>query len=63
VSSAFVDCCQRELASVTFDSWTNLPEVGDARNKRQRNPKMEKSVAVCYSFVLFIASLARHSVD
>ena len=35
-------CEQRELASVSFDSWTNLPEVGDARNKRQRNPRLDK---------------------
>ena len=59
-----VDICrQRELASVNFDSWTNLPEVGDARNKRQRNPRMEKSVHlllafhswffVCFTYLLF----------
>jgi len=43
-------CRQRELASVSFDSWTNLPEVGDARNKRQRNPRLEKSASFCVSF-------------
>lgn len=33
---------QRKLSDVSFDDWTNLPEVGDARNKRQRNPKADK---------------------
>ncbi|XP_014780302.1 pre-mRNA-processing factor 6 [Octopus bimaculoides] len=33
---------KRELASVSYDDWMNLPEVGDARNKRQRNPRADK---------------------
>jgi len=37
---------KRDLAEVTFDDWSNLPEVGDARNKRQRNPRTEKFTPV-----------------
>lgn len=33
---------QRDLADVTEEEWKNIPEVGDARNKRQRNPRPEK---------------------
>ena len=33
---------QRKLADVSYDEWTSLPEVGDARNKKQRNPRAEK---------------------
>jgi pre-mRNA-processing factor 6 len=33
---------QRKLTDVTKDDWDNIPEVGDARNKKQRNPRTEK---------------------
>ena len=33
---------KRKLADVTDEEWMNMPEVGDARNKRQRNPRQEK---------------------
>lgn len=41
-------CCfknfvsQRDLAAVSEDEWLNIPEVGDARNKKQRNARAEK---------------------
>ncbi|KAH6934939.1 hypothetical protein HPB50_002305 [Hyalomma asiaticum] len=35
---------KRDLAQVTVDDWKTIPEVGDARNKRQRNPRPEKQV-------------------
>lgn len=28
---------QRALVDVSADDWINIPEVGDARNKKQRN--------------------------
>ncbi|XP_041360586.1 LOW QUALITY PROTEIN: pre-mRNA-processing factor 6-like [Gigantopelta aegis] len=37
---------KRDLADVTVDSWNNLPEVGDARNRKQRNPRTEKFTPV-----------------
>nr|CAB3265193.1 pre-mRNA-processing factor 6 [Phallusia mammillata] len=37
---------KRKLAVITEDDWTNIPEVGDARNKRQRNPRLEKITPV-----------------
>ena len=33
---------KRELASVSESEWNNVPEVGDARNRKQRNPRAEK---------------------
>lgn len=33
---------KRKLNDVSFDEWLNIPEVGDARNKRQRNARAEK---------------------
>nr|CAH7767016.1 unnamed protein product [Callosobruchus chinensis] len=33
---------KRDLAQVSEDEWKSVPEVGDARNKKQRNPRAEK---------------------
>ena len=33
---------QRKLSDVTKDDWDSIPEVGDARNRKQRNPQTEK---------------------
>ncbi|CAD6208449.1 GSCOCG00003461001-RA-CDS [Cotesia congregata] len=33
---------KRELINVSEDEWKNVPEVGDARNRKQRNPRAEK---------------------
>ncbi|XP_036139924.1 pre-mRNA-processing factor 6 isoform X2 [Monomorium pharaonis] len=33
---------KRELVNVTEDEWKNVPEVGDARNRKQRNPRTDK---------------------
>ncbi|XP_076648059.1 pre-mRNA processing factor 6 [Halictus rubicundus] len=33
---------KRELVNVTEEEWKNVPEVGDARNRKQRNPRAEK---------------------
>lgn len=33
---------KRGLVNVTDDEWRNIPEVGDARNRKQRNPRPEK---------------------
>lgn len=33
---------KRELKSVSEDEWASIPEVGDARNRKQRNPRAEK---------------------
>lgn len=32
------------------EEWLSIPEVGDARNKRQRNPRYEKLTPVPDSF-------------
>ncbi|RWS06625.1 pre-mRNA splicing factor-like protein [Dinothrombium tinctorium] len=37
---------KRELASVSEQEWMNIPEVGDSRNKKQRNPRYEKLTPV-----------------
>lgn len=41
---------QRKLAEVSEEEWLSIPEVGDARNKRQRNPRHEKLTPVPDSF-------------
>uniref|UniRef100_A0A336MK64 Pre-mRNA-processing factor 6 n=1 Tax=Culicoides sonorensis TaxID=179676 RepID=A0A336MK64_CULSO len=33
---------KRNLIQVSEEEWANLPEVGDSRNKKQRNPRAEK---------------------
>lgn len=33
---------KRKLADVTVEEWMSMPEVGDARNKHQRNRRQEK---------------------
>lgn len=33
---------KRELNSVSEYDWLNIPEVGDSRNKKQRNPRSDK---------------------
>lgn len=33
---------KRELSQVTEEEWKSVPEVGDARNRKQRNPRAEK---------------------
>lgn len=38
------------MAEVTEEEWLSIPEVGDARNKRQRNPRYEKLTPVPDSF-------------
>ncbi|KAI3378242.1 hypothetical protein SNEBB_006096 [Seison nebaliae] len=42
---------KRKLESVTPDEWSNLPDVGDARSKRQRNPRQERMSAVPDSLI------------
>lgn len=37
---------KRELADVPEEEWKIIPEVGDARNKRQRNPRTERLTPV-----------------
>ena len=35
--SCDINSVQRALGKVTVDQWVNIPDVGDARNKKQRN--------------------------
>ncbi len=37
---------KRKLDEVTYDQWCSIPEVGDARNKRQRNARADKMTPV-----------------
>lgn len=37
---------KRKLSDMSYDDWANLPDVGDARNKKQRNPKADKFTPV-----------------
>uniref|UniRef100_UPI00358DE5CD pre-mRNA-processing factor 6 n=1 Tax=Myxine glutinosa TaxID=7769 RepID=UPI00358DE5CD len=42
---------KRKLVEVSEEEWLNIPEVGDARNKRQRNPRHEKLTPIPDSFL------------
>lgn len=33
---------KRDLNQVSDEEWKSIPEVGDARNRKQRNPRAEK---------------------
>ncbi|KRX96568.1 Pre-mRNA-processing factor 6, partial [Trichinella pseudospiralis] len=37
---------KRQLAVISDDDWANIPEVGDVRNRKQRNPRAEKYTPV-----------------
>jgi len=37
---------KRKLSDISPDEWAVLPEVGDARNKKKRNPRQEKFTPV-----------------
>lgn len=41
IQQQFTDL-KRQLADVTEEEWSLIPEVGDARNKAKRNPRAEK---------------------
>lgn len=45
IQQQFVDL-KRDLAGVSETEWLSLPEVGDSRNKRQRNPRAERFTPV-----------------
>lgn len=53
---------QRALSSVTAEEWANIPEVGDVRNKSQRNPRAEKLVIFFSKSQLVNASVSHVSV-
>ncbi|KAG1674074.1 Pre-mRNA-processing factor 6 [Nymphon striatum] len=42
---------KRKLVEVSEDDWKNIPDVGDVRNKKQRNPRLEKFTPVPDSFL------------
>jgi len=37
---------KRKLSEISSDEWSAIPDVGDARNKKQRNPRSEKFTPV-----------------
>uniref|UniRef100_A0ABM0MDE1 Pre-mRNA-processing factor 6 n=1 Tax=Saccoglossus kowalevskii TaxID=10224 RepID=A0ABM0MDE1_SACKO len=52
---------KRQLADVSEDEWSSIPEVGDARNKKQRNPRHDRLTPVPDS-LLAKAALSGESV-
>lgn len=46
---------KRGLVTVTEEEWRNVPEVGDARNRKMRNPRAEKYII--YQFLKIILKL------
>uniref|UniRef100_T1JN63 Pre-mRNA-processing factor 6 n=1 Tax=Strigamia maritima TaxID=126957 RepID=T1JN63_STRMM len=53
---------KRKLSEVSEDDWKNVPEVGDARTKKQRNPRSEKFTPMPDSF-LAKAAMGSESVS
>ena len=56
IQQQFTDL-KRDLAAVTEEQWLKIPEVGDSRNKKQRNPRYEKLTPVPDSIIAHKASL------
>ncbi|CAG2114082.1 unnamed protein product, partial [Medioppia subpectinata] len=56
VSRNFSDL-KRDLNAVTEDEWRTIPEVGDARNKKMRNPRAEKFTPVPDSILAHNSSI------
>ena len=49
---------KRDLAAVSEQEWLAIPDVGDARNKKARNPRAEKFTPVPDSILAHNSSLA-----
>ncbi|GAA37598.2 pre-mRNA-processing factor 6 [Clonorchis sinensis] len=45
IQQQFMDL-KRDLANVSESEWNSIPEVGDARNRKQRNPRYERFTPV-----------------
>lgn len=57
---------KRELNTVSEDDWLSIPEVGDARNKKQRNPRQDKLTPLPDSVLAHRAAMATnqtYSID
>lgn len=52
---------KRDLADVSVDEWNNLPEVGDARNRKQRVGRAEKFTPVPDSVLARAAASGSHN--
>jgi pre-mRNA-processing factor 6 len=52
---------KRQLNDVSYDEWMSLPEVGDARNKKQRNPRTDKLTPMPDSLIAASASTDKFS--
>ena len=46
---------KRQLSEVSEDEWASIPEVGDWRNKRQRNPRWEKETPISDKMLLSLS--------
>ena len=52
---------KRDLASVSESEWLSIPDVGDVRNKKQRNARAEKFTPVPDSILAQKAAIAANS--
>ncbi|CAH8646873.1 unnamed protein product [Schistosoma margrebowiei] len=50
IQQQFMDL-KRDLASVSESEWNALPEVGDSRNRKQRNPRYERFTPIPDSII------------
>ncbi len=52
---------KRKLEEVSYDEWLSIPEVGDARNRKQRNARADKITPVPDSILAKAASLSQET--
>lgn len=53
---------KRDLARISAEEWNSIPDVGDARNKKMRNPRAEKFTPVPDSILAHNAGLSNETV-
>lgn len=53
---------KRDLARISAEEWNTIPDVGDARNKKIRNPRAEKFTPVPDSILAHNAGLTNDTV-
>lgn len=54
---------KRKLSDVSYDEWLSIPEVGDARNKKQRNPRVDKLTPIPDSILAKAALTGQESTS
>ncbi|XP_065843636.1 pre-mRNA-processing factor 6-like [Oscarella lobularis] len=54
---------KRQLATVSENEWSNIPDVGDTRTKKQRNPRPDRYTPVPDSLIERAAGQNKHHIN